>query len=550
MNQIAEDGCIRAEGMQYLSFFEALHHALDPEWYLEIGTQTGASLAFSRAKSISVDPVYRLRQEVIGEKPEFYAFQETSDAFFQAERLSRLGAKVDLAFLDGMHLFEYLLRDFIGTEKHCTKDGMIVMHDCLPWNAPMASRTRGQAGTSSWTGDVWKMVPVLQKYRPDLTIEIVDAAPTGLVIVTDLDHKNRVLEKNYDQILEEYLEVELEDYGVERYFSSFDIIPAHQSRWLTEFPRELGKGWETNPDICIKIAAPSQAKMRNWGDYHFARGLARAFSHMGHRVTIASQENWNLNQTQGGIDLVLRGRAQVARIPGRLNLFWSISKGMRDMNYDQADHVFWASQPLMDDALTGRGKGISTLLPQAFDGNLMTPGKAKIRDGVVFVGRAREPEGRKSVTYAVDAGEDIQLWGPGWRDGPYDRFVVADGVDNVDLPMIYQSAEIVLNDHTGVMQSRGLLSNRVFDALACGAIPISEDVGWMPDDIAEFVYTFDDQKSFDAALKKARSETATKRKKRVTLAKKLVKLHSFEARAEQILDVVAQINAQQAMAAE
>ena len=72
----------------------------------------------------------------------------------------------------------------------------------------------------------------------------------------------------------------------------------------------------------------------------------------------------------------------------------------------------------------------------------------------------------------------------------------------------------------------------------------------MPDDIAEFVYTFDDQKSFEAALKKARSETATKRKKRVTLAKKLVKLHSFEARAEQILDVVAQINAQQAMAAE
>ena len=68
MKRIAEDGCFLAEGMQYLSFFEALHQSLDPEWYLEIGTQTGASLAFSRAKSISVDPVYRLRQEEIGDR--------------------------------------------------------------------------------------------------------------------------------------------------------------------------------------------------------------------------------------------------------------------------------------------------------------------------------------------------------------------------------------------------------------------------------------------------------------------------------------------------
>ena len=105
MNQIAEDGCIRAEGMQYLSFFEALHHALDPEWYLEIGTQTGASLAFSRGKIHLGRSGVSASARGHRRKPEFYAFQETSDAFFQADRLSRLGAKVDLAFLDGMPPF-------------------------------------------------------------------------------------------------------------------------------------------------------------------------------------------------------------------------------------------------------------------------------------------------------------------------------------------------------------------------------------------------------------------------------------------------------------
>lgn len=544
MKRIAENGCILADGMRYLSFFERLHQTLKPDWYLEIGTQTGASLALSSSKSIAVDPVYRIRHDVIGQKPELYAFQETSDAFFEADRIKKLGASVDLAFLDGMHLFEYLLRDFIGTEKHCSKDGMILLHDCLPWNTAMTSRVRGQTETSSWTGDVWKMVPVLQKYRPDLTLEIVDAEPTGLVIVTGLDPKNRILEKKFDEILSEFLDVELADYGVERYFSSFPIVPANKCRWISEFPRELGKGWETNPDICIKIAAPSQAKMINWGDYYFARGLARAFSRKGHRVTIASQENWNLITDPGGIDLVLRGRAQVSRIPGRPCLFWSISKGMRIMNYEHADHVFWASPDLMAEGETGRGKGISTLLPQAFDADLMQPGKSKSRNGIVFVGRAREGHERKAVKYAIEAGEEVKVWGPGWRDGPYEDSVVADGVANQDLPEIYQSAEIVLNDHTSVMQTRGLLSNRVFDALACGAIPVSEDVGWLPDDIAEFVYTFDDENSFKAAIKKARSETVTKKKKRAALAKSLEKSHSFEARAQTILDVAASLNKQ------
>ncbi|WP_299786874.1 glycosyltransferase [uncultured Marivita sp.] len=550
MKRMAQDGCVCANGLNYLAFFDRLHQTVKPDWYLEIGTQTGASLAFSTAKSIAVDPVFRLRQDVVGQKPALYSFQETSDAFFEAGRLKQLGAKIDLAFLDGMHLFEYLLRDFIGTEKHASKDGLILLHDCLPWNVAMTARQRGQAETSSWTGDVWKLVPILQKYRPDLTLEIVDAAPTGLVIVTGLNPASRVLEKNYDAILEEFLDINLGDYGVERYFSSFEILSAQSCRWMSEFPLELGKGWDKNPDICIKIAAPSQAKMMSWGDYHFARGLARAFSRMGHCVSIASQENWNQITTPGGIDLVLRGRAQVSRIPGRYCLFWSISKSMRDMNYDQADHVFWASPVLMQEEIKGRGKGISTLLPQAFDATVMTPGTSKTRKDIVFVGRSRAGQDRKAVQYAAAAGEDVKIWGPGWRDGPYDRFVVADGAANADVPAIYQSAEIVLNDHTSVMTTRGLLSNRVFDALACGAIPVSEDVGWLPDDIAEFVYTFHDQKSFEAALKKARSETATKRKARDALARKLSAMHSFDARAEVILDTVAQLEPGLAVAAE
>jgi hypothetical protein len=537
MQRNLEDGYFLAEGLHYLDFLEALHKACNPVWYLEIGTQTGASLRLSSAKSISVDPAYRLSHEIMQNKPELYAYQETSDAFFKAERMKQIGARVDIAFLDGMHLFEYLLRDFIGTEKFCANTGIIMLHDCLPWNGPMAMRDRASAKTASWTGDVWKIVPVLKKYRPDLEIEILDAAPTGLVVVSNLDPRNTVLEDHYDEILKDFVDLTLDDYGVDRYFSALDIQGAADSKWLCAFPFELGQGWRTNPDISIKIAAPTHNKMAKWGDYHFARSLARAFCRLGHKTKICPIEDWYTDSRPGGIDLVLRGRANFNRQPGRLCLMWAISKNMRAVNYKNADHVFWASRPLFDAAEQERGDGKSSLLPQAFDHHLMKLAQSKPRNGLAFVGRARAGFARSSVVHAANADEDLRIWGPGWQGGDYEQFVVADGVPNEDLPKIYQTAAIVLNDHTATMKENGFLSNRVFDTLACGAIPLSEDVGWLPDDIADFVYVYHDQESFTACLARARSETPAKRQKRNALARKLATVHSFEARANEILAV-------------
>ncbi len=538
MKRVVEQGYFLAEGMHYLQFIEDMHQVLKPKWYLEIGTQTGASLKLSSAKSIAVDPGFRLSHEVMQNKPELYAYQETSDMFFKTGRLNQLRAKIDIAFLDGMHLFEFLLRDFIGTEKFCSKSGVILLHDCLPWNGPMAMRDRDLAETSSWTGDVWKIVPVLQKYRPDLEIDIVDAAPTGLVIVNKLDPTNTVLEENYERILNEFKEITLEYFGVDRYFSSLDVQSAAHSRWRCAFPHELGKGWRTNPDISIKIAPPTRGKMTRWGDYHYAQSLARAFCRLGHKAFVCSAEDWYVHQERGGLDLVLRGRANFRRVPGRLCFIWAISKKVRRQNYNNADHVFWASKQLYDQESNGRGAGISTLLPQAFDQQLMKPPLSEDREGVAFVGRARAGFERSSLFHAVEAKEDLRIWGPNWIGSEFGAYVVAESVSNESVPEIYQTSEIVLNDHTPMMKSYGFLSNRVFDTLACGAIPISEDVGWLPDDIADFVYVYQDQESFNASLALARSEPSSKQLARKKLSKKLPSLHSFDARAKDILRVL------------
>src|SRR5262249_23021015 len=120
--------------------------------------------------------------------------QQTSDDFFSSQDLlSILKGRPDLIFLDGMHLFEFLLRDFYNCEKLADRNTLIMMHDCMPLNAEMADRSEVRAyeqGKNTtypgyWTGDVWKIVRILQKYRPELKMACLECPPLECFVSLD-----------------------------------------------------------------------------------------------------------------------------------------------------------------------------------------------------------------------------------------------------------------------------------------------------------------------------------------------------------------------------
>jgi hypothetical protein len=218
----------KAEGLGYLRFLRKLHASFVFDWYMEIGCRDGRAFAPVRGKTLAVDPFFLAERNVINDKPVLHVFQQTSDAFFASGFLRANKIRLSVSFLDGMHRIEYLLRDFINTEKASDPAGVILMHDTVPHTPMMATRFFEDIsdGSKAWTGDVWKILPILQRYRPDLTVQMLDCKPTGLLMVTGLNPKSTVLPRKYAEICAEYQEVTLQDFGVESFANSFEFVVA------------------------------------------------------------------------------------------------------------------------------------------------------------------------------------------------------------------------------------------------------------------------------------------------------------------------------------
>jgi tetratricopeptide (TPR) repeat protein len=217
-------------GEDYYSWLQRFHQWLRPASYVEIGLGHGRSLALAGpdTKAIGIDPYQGFWEKLNYICPHGPAalFPLASDDFFARHDLRTvLDQKTfDLAFIDGLHLFEQVLKDFINLERYARKDSVILIHDCLPIAPVVAERKRC---TGFWTGDVWRIIPCLKTFRPDLQIFTIPTKPSGLAVVTRLDSNSTVLSDHYQQIVEYYTNLNLPDTITER----FRLLNVREAEW-------------------------------------------------------------------------------------------------------------------------------------------------------------------------------------------------------------------------------------------------------------------------------------------------------------------------------
>jgi len=211
----------------------------EPKSYLEIGTRDGSSLAaFAGCDAICVDPIMRPKPVAL-DRERTFCFQMTSDRFFAQVDVERLfPGGVDVAFLDGMHRFEYLLRDLINTERLCHEHSAVFVHDCFPARASLTVRVSQGA---AWAGDAWKLVPILRELREDLVLYRLDCPPTGLLMIQNLDRGSTALQHGYHEMVARYAEAEVGEYGIERLWSEVDAVESRaligdEALWSLRMP--------------------------------------------------------------------------------------------------------------------------------------------------------------------------------------------------------------------------------------------------------------------------------------------------------------------------
>jgi SAM-dependent methyltransferase len=177
-------------------FLVRAHQVLKPRFYTEIGVEYGNSLRLADCPALGIDPAPQLTAPL---DPRHRLSLTTSDDFFMLTDVASQLQPIDLSYIDGMHQIEYALKDFMHMERFCHAGSVVIVDDIYPAHALQGERIRQ---SRYWTGDVWKIINVLENVRPDLILLPLDTSPTGSLLVLGLDPKNNALWEKFDVMLD------------------------------------------------------------------------------------------------------------------------------------------------------------------------------------------------------------------------------------------------------------------------------------------------------------------------------------------------------------
>jgi spore maturation protein CgeB len=311
---------------------------------------------------------------------------------------------------------------------------------------------------------------------------------------------------------------------------------AHRTRALRRIVREHNDGLS----FCLKIGAPDAEQAQRWGDLHLATGLGRALRRLGHRSLIDLLPDWDAPASSTfDVAVHLRGRSEYAPRPGQFNVLWLIS---HPETFDDAlaagfDLVCVASVSFAE-ALRERIAAPVQVLEQATDPRVFFPDPdPALAHELAFVGNSRGTT-RKILDDLLPTQRDLAIWGSGWSGTPAEANLLGDHMPNDELRKVYSSAAIVLCDHWPDMRAAGFRSNRLYDALACGATVVSDRVAGLDGSLGDAVITYEDRDELDPLLGRLLADPDQRGRRASGARQRILDGETFDHRARDLVDWV------------
>jgi len=283
-----------------------------------------------------------------------------------------------------------------------------------------------------------------------------------------------------------------------------------------------------------------------WGSVITTLYLQKALQRLGHdvwRISVTEHQDYPTLLSKKTDLIICEGVPE-----------WQIPKGVWDTTDKK---IFWWLSDLfynVDTVVTSNFDGIATNSNQVSD--LIKMGKTAARidlavdkdmplaspcdqykSDFVYVGsyphKSKEQMDQMFLSCA-DIGS-FSLWGNGWDESPYS--VYYKGVLPLfDIGKLYKSVKYTVLLTETRQKNRGMINNRVFEALACGCLGISEKYDTLEkSDLGEFIQFSNGSTELLKML--VDYDCDYMRKKRMQASKYVIEKHNYDIRAKQFIEL-------------
>ena len=297
--------------------------------------------------------------------------------------------------------------------------------------------------------------------------------------------------------------------------------------------KEILTEYVNKKKITIKIPAPSWDEVHKWGDFYLAEGLMKEFVKKDMGVQLQVLPEWDgYTDSNSDIVLVLRGLSEYKPKMHHQNIMWNISHPdlVSLEEYSKYDHVFIASKKWTDE-LSKKVDVPVECMWQCTDTNRFYPDyNEDYKHELLFVGNSRKVY-RKILNDLLPTEHELAVYGSDWEDLIDEKYIKGDFVSNKDLRKLYSSCNVLLNDHWEDMREKGFVSNRIFDAVACGSCVITDDIDGLEELFSDEVHSYKSKEELKELVNDCLKE-------KTVFNQEIIKKHTYESRVNQIMAVL------------
>ncbi len=241
--------------------------------------------------------------------------------------------------------------------------------------------------------------------------------------------------------------------------------------------------WSSDP-LHVAITLTREDRAAPYGDWYTAHELGDALVALGWRVSYIERYKDHWYELDSSVDIViaLLDLFDLTRIPRHIvTVAWIRNWTERWLShawFDDYDIVLASSQRSREFVEKGSSK-VAHLMPLATNPARFRPQAAdpSLASDVAFVGSdwGEERGVASALPLLAESGRRVRVWGRNWENDPRMAPLTGGVLDYDRVPAVYASTRIAVDDTATPTKPYGAVNSRLFDALAAGAIVVTDN---------------------------------------------------------------------------